>query len=136
LLKQKGHVVGKNGRYACIYLPYHLMGLETPMSIFSAVLLNQPTGSADQLPHARMVARAERDFAAGETLAMGGHHHTIQGAKPLLMETAKANDAAPFYLAANKRLVADVKAGELVPLDALDLEGSALHAAWRRNPSL
>jgi hypothetical protein len=46
-----------------------------------------------------------------------------------------ANGAAPFYLAANKRLLADVKEGELVPLDALDLEGSALHEAWQNNPS-
>jgi hypothetical protein len=53
------------------------------------------------------------------------------------METAKAdeNGAAPFYLAANKRLVADVKAGELVPLAALDLQGSALYEAWRGNPA-
>jgi predicted homoserine dehydrogenase-like protein len=136
LLKQKGHLVSRNGRYASIYLPYHLMGLETPMSLFSAVLLNQPTGSAAQLPHARMVARAARDFHAGEKLAMGGHHHTIEGATPLLMDTAKAEaqGAAPFYLAANKRLVADVKAGELVPLAALDLQASALYAAWQRNP--
>lgn len=135
MLKEKGHLVGKNGRYACIYLPYHLMGLETPMSLFSAVLLGQPTGSASQLPHARMVVRATRDFKAGETLAMGGHHHTIEGATPLLLDGSLAGDAAPFYLAANKRLVADIAQGELVPLAALDLEGSALHAAWRRNPS-
>jgi predicted homoserine dehydrogenase-like protein len=135
LLKQKGHVVGKNGRYACIYLPYHLMGLETPMSLFSAVLLGQPTGSAKQLPYAQMVARAQRDFKAGETLAMGGHHHAIDGVTPLLVERARAVEAAPFYLAANKRLVADVTQGELVPLAALDLGGSALHAAWQCNPS-
>ncbi|MDR5822155.1 homoserine dehydrogenase [Caballeronia sp. LZ043] len=135
LLKQKGHVVGKSGRYACIYLPYHLMGLETPMSLFSAVLLGQPTGSAAQRPHARMVARAERDFKVGETLTMGGHHHTIEGATPLLVDTAKAGGAAPFYLAANKRLLADVAKGEQVPLAALDLDGSALYAAWQRNPA-
>jgi predicted homoserine dehydrogenase-like protein len=137
LLKQKGHIVGKSGRYACIYLPYHLMGLETPMSIFSAVLLDQPTGHGEQRPYARMVARAERDFKAGEALTMGGHHHTIQGAKALLVETSKAeaSGAAPFYLAANKRLLADVKEGSLVPVDALDLEGSALYEAWRGNPS-
>jgi predicted homoserine dehydrogenase-like protein len=111
------------------------MGLETPMSLFSAVLLGQPTGSADQLPYAQMVARVTRDFKAGETLAMGGHHHTIDGATPLLVDRVKAGDAAPFYLAANKRLLADVAKGELVPLAALDLDGSALHAAWQRNPS-
>lgn len=136
LLKHKGHLVGKNGRYACIYLPYHLMGLETPMSLFSAVLLGQPTGSTAQLPHAQMVALADRDFKAGETLAMGGHHHTIEGTTPQLVDRAKAGRAAPFYLAANKRLLADVARGDLVPLAALDLEGSALYRAWQRNPAL
>ena len=33
LLTSKGHVVSRNGKYACIYLPYHYMGLETPISI-------------------------------------------------------------------------------------------------------
>jgi hypothetical protein len=66
---------------------------------------------------------------------MGGHHHAIDGVTPLLVERARAVEAAPFYLAANKRLVADVTKGELVPLTALDLGGSALHAAWQRNPS-
>jgi len=136
LLRQKGHLVNKNGGYACIYLPYHLMGLETPASLFSAVLTGRPTGSSKQLPHARMVARTSRDFKAGETLSMGGHHHTIDGADALLIDQAKAGNAAPFYLAANKRLMADIAKGTLVPLDALDLQGSALYDAWQRNPSL
>ena len=135
LLKQKGHLVSRNGRYACIYSPFHLMGLETPTSLFSAVLLGQPTGSADQLPHAQMVARVGRDFKAGETLAMGGHHHTIEGVTPLLIDRVKADGLAPFYLAANKRLKADVAKGERVPLSALELEGSVLYAAWQNNPS-
>ena len=29
LLRGKGHVVGKNGKYACIYWPYHFLGVET-----------------------------------------------------------------------------------------------------------
>jgi predicted homoserine dehydrogenase-like protein len=135
LLRQKGHLVNKKGGYACIYLPYHLMGLETPTSLFCAVLTGQPTGSTGQLPHARMVARASRDFKAGETLGMGGHHHVIDGATALLIDHSKAGNAAPFYLAANKRLIADVPKGSLVPLDALELAGSALYEAWQRNPS-
>jgi predicted homoserine dehydrogenase-like protein len=136
LLKQKGHVLSRNGRYACIYLPYHLMGLETPMTIFSALLLGRPTGSAAQLPRAQMVARACRDFKAGETLAMGGHNHHIDGTVALLLERTEAEGLAPYYLAANKRLVADIAAGGVVPLSALELTGSALFAAWQRNPSL
>ncbi|SDR47446.1 Predicted homoserine dehydrogenase, contains C-terminal SAF domain [Paraburkholderia fungorum] len=136
LLKQKGHIVSKSGKYACIYLPYHLMGLETPTSLFSAVLTRQPTGSSTQLPHARMVARVTRDFKAGETLSMGGHHHVIDGTVALLIDQVNAGNAAPFYLAANKKLKADVAQGSLVPLDALELDGSALYDAWQRNPAL
>jgi predicted homoserine dehydrogenase-like protein len=134
LLRQKGHVLSRNGRYACIYQPYHLMGLETPMTIFSALSLGQPTGSAAQLPRAQMVARACRDFGAGETLAMGGHNHHIDGTVALLLDRAEAGGLAPYYLAANKRLAAGVAAGSMIPLSALRLEGSALFAAWQRNP--
>jgi predicted homoserine dehydrogenase-like protein len=136
LLKQKGHIVSKSGKYACIYLPYHLMGLETATSLFSAVLTRRPTGSSKQLPHARMVARVTRDFKAGDTLSMGGHHHVIDGTVALLIDQVKADGAAPFYLAANKKLKADIAKGSLVPLDALELDGSALYDAWQQNPSL
>ena len=33
LLAGKGHVVSRNKKYACLYLPYHIMGVETPASI-------------------------------------------------------------------------------------------------------
>jgi predicted homoserine dehydrogenase-like protein len=135
LLAQKGHVVSRNRKYACIYLPYHLMGLESMMSIFSAVLHGRASGSTTQVAHSTMLATAERDFKAGETLAMGGHHHTIVGMTPSLVPTATARGMAPFYLAANKRLRADVARGQAVSIDMLELEGSALYEAWKRNPA-
>ncbi|GJD52966.1 hypothetical protein OPKNFCMD_5734 [Methylobacterium crusticola] len=131
VLRGKGHVVSRDGRHASIYQPYHLMGLETPMSLFSAVLLGLPTGSPHQRAHAVMVARAERDFRAGEVLSMGGHHHVIAGtsARLLAMDEETAG-YAPFYLAADRRLRADVPKGAIIRLDALDLTGSALAQAW------
>jgi predicted homoserine dehydrogenase-like protein len=78
-----------------------------------------------------MLASAERDFKAGETLSMGGHHHTIAGMAPLLVPTADARGRAPFYLAANKRLRTDVARGQTVTVDMLELDGSPLYAAWR-----
>ena len=134
VLRGKGHVVSRNGRYACIYLPYHLMGIETPMSLFSAVLLGIPTGSPDQAAHAIMVARAERDFRAGEVLSMGGHPHVIEGTSArLLPMDAAARAYAPFYLAADRRLTADVPKGSIIRLDALDLAGSPLAEVWAQS---
>jgi predicted homoserine dehydrogenase-like protein len=134
LLRQKGHLVSRNGRYACIYLPYHLMGLETPISLFSAVLQNRPSGAADMAVHAVMVAKTERAFKIGETLVMGGHHHAIDGARPQLLALADAPPhVAPFYVAANKRLRVDVSAGDVVTLDMLDLHGTISAAAWEHS---
>jgi len=130
LLQGKGHVVGRSGRYACIYQPFHLMGLESLTSVYSAVLHGRASGSPAQRPHALMVARATRDLRAGETLAMGGHMHEIEGVAAHLVPTPSAPGAAPYYLAANRRLLRDVPRGSDVPTAALALEGSALAGAW------
>jgi predicted homoserine dehydrogenase-like protein len=132
LLQQKGHVVSRHRKYACIYLPYHLMGLESLISLFSAVLHRRPSGSDTQTACAVMVAQADRDFRAGEKLAMGGHHHDIEGMTALLLPAAEARGKAPFYLAANKRLRVDVPRGTQIGIDMLDLEQSALYAAWQK----
>jgi predicted homoserine dehydrogenase-like protein len=132
LLQQKGHVVSRNRKYACIYLPYHLMGLESLMSLFSAVLHRRPSGSDTQATHAVMIARAQKKLAAGHMLHMGGHHHDIEGITPLLVPAAEAQGKAPFYLAANKRLLVDVPEGTDISIDMLDLEASVLYEAWRQ----
>lgn len=131
-LRQKGHVVGANGKYACIYLPYHLMGLETPISLFSAVLQGRASGSPTQQIHAVMAAQAQRAFKAGDVLKMGGHHHNIEGMKPLLLPAAQAHRVhAPFYLAANRVLKVDVAPGTIISLDMLEFGESTLYSAWQ-----
>ena len=129
-LREKGHVVGRSGRYACIYQPFHLMGLESLTSVYSAVLHGRSSGSASQRPHALMVARATRDLRAGEILTMGGHMHEMRGVTARLVPARQAPGAAPYYLAADKRLLHDVACGSDVPVAALALEGSALARAW------
>jgi predicted homoserine dehydrogenase-like protein len=130
LLADKGHVVGRSGKYACIYQPFHLMGLESLTSVYSAVLHGRTSGSATQRTHALMVARATRDLRAGERLAMGGHMHEMGGVAARLMPAEQATGAAPYYLAADKTLARDVPRGTDIPVAALALEGSALARAW------
>jgi predicted homoserine dehydrogenase-like protein len=134
LLRGKGHVVSRDGSHACIFLPYHIMGVETPVSLLSAVLHGRASGGDCQRVHAVMVARANRDFRAGEMLHMGGHHHVMQDCTALLLPAAEAAGLAPFYLAANKRLRADVPCGGLIAEDAVELDGSLLQAIRRDTP--
>ncbi|WP_435109669.1 homoserine dehydrogenase [Nocardiopsis synnemataformans] len=131
-LAQKGHVVSRSGRYACLYLPYHLMGVETPLSLLDAVDHRRAVTSRHPAPHAVLAGRALRDLPAGTTLDMGGHHHDVRGVAPVLLDTADApGDVAPLYLAAHTTLGRDVAAGALVRLDDLADPSDVLLDSWR-----
>ena len=93
ILKGKGHVMSRNGKYACIYYPYHYMGLETPASILEGDFLG--VGCHPECRQVTIMAGvADRDLPAGTTLAVQGHHHSIDGLTPQLLEKKDAADAA------------------------------------------
>ncbi|HEY2019700.1 homoserine dehydrogenase [Paraburkholderia sp.] len=132
MLAQKGHVVSRNGRYACLYLPYHFMGVETPVTLFEAVLHGRPTGAAQPTQCVVLGGRASADLKAGTVLQMGGHHHDVTGVQAVLLERGSAPaDVAPLYLAAHAKLARDVAAGELLTLDDLQGMDEVLLGAWR-----
>lgn len=131
LLAQKGHVVSRNGRYACMYLPYHFMGVETPISLLNAVLHGRASGSDKPAQHAILAGRAIENIAAGTVLRMGGHHHDVTGVKPVLLARAEAPaGVAPLYLAAHATTTREIRAGELITLDDIGGDDPALRAAW------
>lgn len=120
ILKGKGHVMSSNGKYACIYYPYHYMGLETPVS----VLLGDFMGIGTH-PECRQVSVlagvAEKDLPKGTVLTVQGHHHAIDGLIPELLERKSVESLAPFYLLNGMALLKDVKKGEPITLDDVDL---------------
>lgn len=122
LLRGKGHIVSRNNQYACIYYPYHYMGLETPVSMLLGDFMEIGTH-----PECRQVSIlagvAQRDLPEGTVLAVQGHHHAIDGLIPELLETKAAGDAAPFYLLNGAVLKRDVKKGSPVTLKDVDLSG-------------
>jgi predicted homoserine dehydrogenase-like protein len=131
LLAQKGHVVSRNGRYACMYLPYHFMGVETPISLLNAVLHGRASGSDRPVQCAVLAGRAIDTIPAGTVLRMGGHHHDVTGVKPVLLARDDAPaGVAPLYLAAHSRTARAVRAGELVQLDDITGDDPALREAW------
>ncbi|WP_435193556.1 homoserine dehydrogenase [Streptomyces sp. NRRL F-5630] len=131
ILRGKGHVLSRDGRYAAIYLPYHLMGVETPVSLLSAVLHHRPSGGTDPRAHAVLAGRARRELPAGTVLDMGGHHHDVTGVQAVLLRGEEVpGGVAPLYLAAGTTLARDVRAGELIGIaDLADPEPDLL-TAW------
>ena len=131
MLAQKGHVVSRNGRYACMYLPYHFMGVETPISLLNAVLHGRASGSAQPVVCSVLAGRAIERIQAGTVLHMGGHHHDVTGVRPVMLERAHApQNVAPLYLAAHARTTVDIEPGELILLDHIVGYDSALSDAW------
>ena len=56
-----------SGRYAALWRPYHLIGLELGVSVVQAVLRGEPTGAVREW-RGDVVAVAKRDLGPGETL--------------------------------------------------------------------
>ncbi|MCF4998754.1 homoserine dehydrogenase [Pseudomonas syringae] len=131
LLAQKGHVVSRNGRYACLYLPYHFMGVETPITLLNAVLHKRASGTDTPSQCTVLGGRATVDIAAGTVLKMGGHHHDVTGVQAVLLAADDAeDDVAPLYLAAHATAKRDINAGALLRISDLEGYDAELHSAW------
>ncbi len=75
--KEYGFSTDPSGRYSAMYKPYHAIGLELGISVASAGLRREPTGSPIAW-HGDVVATAKRDLAAGEKLD-GEGGYTVYG---------------------------------------------------------
>ncbi len=131
LLGEKGHIVSRNGKYACLYLPYHFMGVEAPVSVVNALRLGLSTyNMCDHV--AVMSAKATRDFKAGERMSLNGHHRLIDDvAVSLVCKEDLRSGIAPFYLLAEKTLTKDVSKGSLFTVDMVDLSKSELYRMYK-----
>lgn len=131
ILRGKGHVMSKNGKYACIYYPYHYMGLETPVSILLGDFMEIGTH-----PECRqvtvMAGVAEKDLPKGTVLSVHGHHHAIEGLVPQLIERGTVENLAPFYLLNGMVLLRDVKQGEPVTLADVDLSQAEAYKLYTK----
>ena len=97
-----------SGRYAALYRPYHLIGLELGISIVSVALRREPTGVPREF-RADVVAIAKRDLHAGEVLD-GEGGYTVWG-KLSPWGAAIAAGGFPIGLAKDVPLLRDVAAG-------------------------
>ncbi len=120
-----GLITDPSGRYAAMYKPYHLIGLELGLSVASASLRGEATGSATGF-RGDAVASAKRPLFAGEKLD-GEGGFTVYGR---LMPAAESlvRGALPIGLAHNVTLQRSVGEGEVVRWSdvALDETGEAV----------
>ncbi len=116
--KQYGLLVDKSGWYGSMWRPFHMIGLETSISVLSAVLRGESTGCSKEF-RGDAVATAKRDLQAGEMLDGEGGYAVWANAIPASKSLALG--ALPIGLAHNVKLKRPVKKDTVVRFEDVEL---------------
>ena len=124
-----GLATDQSGRYAALYRPYHLIGLELGISVASAALRGEPTGAPQDFV-ADVIAIAKRDLLAEEILD-GEGGGTVWG--KLTTAGASLQDGGlPIGLAHGVKLKRSVSGGEWVHWSDVEIDESTNAVRIRR----
>jgi predicted homoserine dehydrogenase-like protein len=127
--RQYGLPTDPTGRYAAMYKPFHLIGLELSISVLNAALRGEPTGQS-RAWRGDVAAVAKRDLQAGETLD-GEGGYTVYG-KVVPAARSRSLKALPIGLAHGVPLTRPVRAGAILTEDDVALDEGAPALALRR----
>jgi len=117
------------GPYYTIFRPYHLCSFETPISVARACITGEHTVNTINL-NSEVVAVAKRDLKAGNLLA-GIGSSDFHGVIYSYEESSKL-DALPIGISRNARLCNDVKKGDVISYDDVELDGKSFVVQLRK----
>jgi predicted homoserine dehydrogenase-like protein len=106
-----GVATDASGRISALYRPFHLIGLELNISILSAALRGEPTGSPTAF-RGDVVATAKRDLREGEVL--DGEGGSCVWGRLMPAQSSLAIGGLPIGLANHVTLRRDVALGQCV----------------------
>ena len=127
--QQYGLKTDSSGRYAAMYKPYHLIGLELGISVASIAVRQEATGATGEW-RGDVVATAKRALRAGERLD-GEGGFTVYG-KLIPTATSLQCQALPIGLAHHLVLKRDIAAGQVVSWSDVDYDSSQQAVRVRR----
>jgi predicted homoserine dehydrogenase-like protein len=127
--KEYGLPTDSTGRYAAMYKPFHLIGLELSISVLNAALRGEPTGSAREW-RGDVATVAKRALKAGETLD-GEGGYTVYG-KLIPAARSLKEGALPIGLANKIKLKNDIAAGSIVKWSDVEIDGEVQAVKIRR----
>jgi predicted homoserine dehydrogenase-like protein len=127
--KEYAMLPDRSGRYAALYRPIHMIGLELGVSIASAALRKEPTGAPTGF-RSDVAATAKRALAAGEVL--DGEGGFCVWGKQVPAERSLAEGLLPLGLAHAVRLERAVAEGECLRWNDVAYDANDLAVKVRR----
>ena len=124
-----GLATDQSGRYAALYRPYHLIGLELGISVATAAVRGEPTGTPRKFA-ADVVAVAKRDLAAAEILDGEGGSTVWGKLKPA--SDSLEEGGLPIGLAHGVKLARSVSRGKTVRWEDVEIDESTNAVKIRR----
>lgn len=118
-----------SGRFAALYRPTHMIGMELGWSVASAALRGEPTGSAIGF-HSDVVATAKKSMKAGEMLD-GEGGFTVWG-KQCPADVSLAKGYLPLGLASGTPLTRDLSEGEMLTWNDVAIDPHDMTYRFRR----
>ena len=128
IITSKGLLSNSRRSAMLIYRPFHLVGVEAPMTALCAGLLGLPTGGTEVKPRIDVVASAAMDLAAGEPAG----YETGSDMPKVIASAARMNASMraaapvqagqplPIFLAAGLSLKVDVPTGTYITRDMVE----------------
>jgi predicted homoserine dehydrogenase-like protein len=127
--KEYAMLADASGRYAALYRPIHMIGLELGISVASAALRGEPTGAPTGF-RSDVVATAKRALKRGEVL--DGEGGFCVWGKQTPAERSLAEGFLPLGLAQGVRLRRDIAEGEALRWTDVDYDPTDLAVRTRR----
>jgi len=119
----------KSGKYAALYRPIHMIGLELGISVASCALRGEPTGAPTGF-RSDVVATAKRALKAGEIL--DGEGGFCVWGKQTPAEVSLARGLLPLGLAHNVRLKRDIAEGGALAWADVEVDANDVAVKVRR----
>jgi predicted homoserine dehydrogenase-like protein len=128
--KEYAMLPDRSGRYAALYRPIHMIGLELGISVASAALRNEPTGAPTGF-RSDVAATAKRDLKKGEML--DGEGGFCVWGKQTPAARSLEQGFLPLGLAQNVKLKRDAKTGECLKWSDVEFDPNDTAVKVRRD---
>jgi predicted homoserine dehydrogenase-like protein len=127
--KEYAMLPDRSGRYAALYRPIHMIGLELGVSVASVALRREPTGAPRDF-RSDVIATAKRALKRGEMID-GEGGYCVWG-RQLPAERSLREALLPLGLAHDVRLKRDIAEGECLAWNDVALDENDLAVQVRR----